>query len=602
MAANLKGGTMKSLVGLLAYLLQDCSRRCDAPSFRDIKTITERVKNEGDSFITITLPAFCSDFERSLDEGRIGPSYFSGFRKNGCRPAFMQAFMSNVFDKDGVLLENPSLDCISSIRQVCLFAKKILLPCTKERERRAEEAFLKCENEVGAIKNDRFMEYFRRVCRIVMSDVLSYGHYEELVPRHGPGTTGEKIRGNSKFRISVWHRRLDRVFPYTEFGCGSLRNLTQYGDDIPINFVEPEDEAPVRVVFVPKTMKTPRVIAIEPVCMQYAQQALSTWIVPRIESGYFTGGHVNFRDQSVNQSLALLSSRDGILATLDMSEASDRVSLSMAQDLYSIYPDFWEIVDACRSRRAKLPSGRVIDLKKFASMGSAMCFPTEAMVFYCAIITSRILSKGQQPSRSTCFELSRQVYVYGDDLIVPANEASTISADLHSIGLKVNSRKSFWNGKFRESCGLDAYDGSKVTPVYLRRMLPTDRLDGNAVVSGVSLSNQLFDAGYYRTSAAIKDAVESVVGKLPTVPRTSAAIGWYYYSDSAPRTRFNKELQRREIRVLVPKTPRVPDRLDDDPALVKCFGIIGCEAVAPDHLLFRAGSRRLTLKTEWAQV
>jgi hypothetical protein len=89
----------------------------------------------------------------------------------------------------------------------------------------------------------------------------------------------------------------------------------------------PRDETPVKVCFVPKTASKPRVIAIEPVAMQYMQQAIADWIRPLIESkGRFTAGHVNFRDQTVNSNFARSSSIDGKYATLDMSDASDRVT------------------------------------------------------------------------------------------------------------------------------------------------------------------------------------------------------------------------------------------------------------------------------------
>lgn len=436
-----------------------------------------------------------------------------------------------------------------------------------------------------------------------MSDILGAPFYEQLVPRHGSGTTAERIIGNNKYVHRKWHTRLDRVFPYTEFAIGSLRNLFEPGTPFP-NFVEPEDEDPVRVVFVPKTMKSPRVIAIEPVCMQYAQQALLQWLTPRIESGRFTAGRINFRDQTVNQLLAKEGSRTGRFATLDLSEASDRVSMAMAKAVYSINPEFLDLVEACRSSRACLPSGKVIPLKKFASMGSAMCFPTEALVFFCTIVASRIDRAKAAVDVRSVRRFSRDVYVYGDDIIIPADEALATCDDLHAFGLKVNYHKSFWTGKFRESCGSDYYDNLKVTPVYLRHDLPTCRHDSSEIISSVATSNQLFSAGYYRTATAIKEAVEQIGIKLPTVSERTSAIGVTYYSLYEPPTRYNPTLQRREIRCLVPVARRNIDIIDDDPALVKCFGLLRSQKTTsePDHLLKSVGRARLTLKTRWVQA
>lgn len=589
---------MKSLVKLLELMLQDCSTRCDAPIRRDILTISRRVEHEGDSFITITLPTFCVDLERALADGRIAPTMFCGFTKHGCRPAFLQAFMCKVFDSSGLLLDNPNSDCILAIRQICLFAKKVYRPCSDARLSNAELAFIKCDSEVDNAPSGALWDTFQKVSKIVMSSILSDCYYEELVPQHGSGTTAEKILGNKKFQTRIWHSRLESYFPYSEFALGSVRNLGLNETADPV-FREPGEEQPVRVVFVPKTLKTPRVIAIEPVCMQYAQQAVSKWLVPRIETGRYTSGHVNFRNQSVNQALAFDASVNGRMATIDLSEASDRVSLAMATALLDVHPEFRELVLSCRSQRACLPSGKELPLNKFASMGSALCFPIEAMVFFCAIVSSRLMNANSQVTARSVYTLSRDVYVYGDDLIVPANEASAICVDLEAIGLKINSRKSFWSGKFRESCGSDYYDGVKVTPCYLRRDLPTNRADVSGVISSVATANQLFLAGYRRTAMAIKDAIEDLVGLLPRVSEISPAIGWNFYSEAVPYERFNKSLHRKEFRGKIVTPSRKSDPLVGDSALAKCFGIIGSRFIDPRHLLSSVGSWNLALKSKW---
>lgn len=117
---------MKSLVELLEYLLHDCSKRCCRPCDRDLIEIKNRVKHEGDSFITITLPQYCTDFERSLDGKEIGPTAFRAFKKlKGRRtPEFLRSFLSGVFDSDGRLRDEPDIDCIRAIRQICLFLQE----------------------------------------------------------------------------------------------------------------------------------------------------------------------------------------------------------------------------------------------------------------------------------------------------------------------------------------------------------------------------------------------------------------------------------------------------------------------------------------------
>lgn len=596
---------MKSLVSLTEQVLLDSGTRCGANPHRDIKTVMMRTEQEGSSFLTITLPELCQAFERALDTGLLTPSMTPAFSwsRRGL-PKFLQGFLGQVFSPGGKLRDDPSIEAIFCVRQILLLHKKILSDCTEGRNRKAMDSYRACENEVEAISKDSGeLSSFESVGRIVVAALLDgvpFGDpYLELRPKHGPGATVEHIRGNRKYVLSRWHSRLEPHFPYSEFGIAAIRNTDSADPYAGVDFVEPCDEPPVRVVFVPKTQKTPRVIAIEPVCMQYMQQALSTFLVSRIEACKLTGGRVNFARQSVNQKLSLSSSSTREYATLDMKEASDRVSFEHVRRLFSVCPTLFEQIDACRSRRAALPNGEILTLAKFASMGSALCFPVESLAFFCAIVSIRIQERGLQPTARNVRIYARDVYVYGDDLVVPADEAPSICAGLEALGFLVNRRKSFWNGKFRESCGVDAYDGVNVTPTYIRHKLPSDRRDASAVVSLVAAANQFYMTGFWRTARYLRATLEKVVGVLPFLREGSQGLHWVDFKNSTQFQRWNNTLMRYEIRTVVPSNPTRQDRLDGDPALLKCFGVIGTEANDREHLE-RSGVRGvLALKRRW---
>jgi hypothetical protein len=183
-----------------------------------------------------------------------------------------------------------------------------------------------------------------------------------------------------------------------------------------------------------------------------------------------------------------------------------------------------EGVDATRSRTADVPGFGVIRLAKFASMGSALCFPLEAMVFLTIIVTA-IARAGSRPvTRSLLRELRGKVRVYGDDIIVPVEYVRTVTEHLEAFGLKVNSDKSYGSGKFRESCGGDYYDGEDVTPVRLRRVLPTTRKNTEELVSAISTRNQLYLRGYWRSAAFLDEVIRDLV-PFPIVEATSPVHG-----------------------------------------------------------------------------
>jgi AcrR family transcriptional regulator len=550
-------------------------------SKRDLRTIRSRVQKQGLSFLTITLPDFCSDFERSLEQGVVDPSLFRYFRKSGAIPAFLQDMLGRIFDKEtGRIYDNEKItpteasSIVESVRQICLAFKKTKLPCDPKRVRKAMEGFVATERDLSLFQlptEDRII--FDDVSFMLWSRYISRIRVDMLVPKHGPGNTAERYSPNGKWRWRVWHDRLEPYFPF--IGCAlpllsSEETLLEEGMLKEVRFVLEDDEQPSRVVDVPKTMKGPRIIAIEPCCNQYTQQAVKDVLYDVLERNSLTGGHINFADQSVNQRLAMSSSIDGRFATIDLKDASDRVPRELALQLFDSNPDLRDAIDSCRSKRAALPDGRIVYLNKFASMGNALCFPVEAMYFYTICVVALLRFHNLPVSRATIERVARDVYVYGDDLIVPTNAATAVFDHLQRYNCKVNDRKTFYRGSFRESCGVDAYRGHDVTPVYVTRHPPENRRDASELISWVSAGNHFYKKGYYQTSSFLFDKVERILGKLPYISENSGALGkkWWGKTDKS-LLRTSRSTHALEIYAWVPSPVYVPDQLDGIPALFK---------------------------------
>lgn len=535
--------------------------------------ILSRVDSEGEEVLTIQLPEFAKDFERSLDEGKIVESGFQRWKKDSAgRPMFLGFVLSAIFDSDGLLRADVDPFHVYCVRQVTLLFKKTHAVASPKRQRAASEAYVSVEETIDlGWSNDRFSFVAGVVMAQIFGQAQTEFHPADLLPTHGPGATADSQTPNGKWEFRTWHERLERNFMFYSDHC-----LPNYGWDndpsLPhVEIVSEEREQPVKVVFVPKTVKTPRVIAIEPACMQYMQQGLMRYLVALIERAPLTKGRVNFSDQTVNQRLALQSSADGRYATLDMSEASDRVSYRHAECLFRAHPNFWACVDASRSRRAELPDGRILDLKKFASMGSALCFPVEALAFFVAIISARMESRAMTNTAQNVAKVAQDVYVYGDDILVPTDEAPAVCDYLELQGFKVNHNKSFWSGKFRESCGIDAYSGEEVTPVYCRYPVPNDRTDSEALISYVALANGLHSRGLWYSAAFVRTIVEEILGELPARPTPGQGLHWTTFSKLSSVSRWNSKLHRFEVKAWVPHPRHRKDELDGAPALLKCL-------------------------------
>lgn len=625
---------MKSLKWLLDRMLADASIRCDTDTQRDIQTISRRIECEGDSFVTITLPRFAEGLEKALEHGTVASKDvqecwrpFGPYkRRNEYKghedrhklhagvwsiPKLFRGMTTQIFDPmSGVLLEDPNIEAIKSIRQVSLAFKKVLLPCSEQRVGKAFAQYLRVENELDGLiekidrRDPKALDDFERLSGILWSEVLGdisfriWNH--DLVPKHGPGATAERISGNQKYNLKQWHTRLQEYFPFDMYGIPSPCIIEGREIWSKVEFVEPDAEPPVRVITVPKTLKTPRIIAIEPVCNQYIQQALMEAFVEKLESkpGAFLG-HVNFTDQGVNRELAQLGSKGANLATMDLSEASDRVHKSLVYLMLSSAPAVRDAVFACRSTTAMLPSGVTVPLSKFASMGSALCFPMEAMVFFTLCVLGRLVARNTPITPKNARKAAEGVYVYGDDLIVPKGEVSVIAACLEYFGLKVNSSKTFEKGLFRESCGMDAYAGEQVTPVYVRHVPPCDKRDVQALVSHVSLGNQLYLSGFWKTARHVRSTVESILGTLPTVRDTSPVLGWVTAGSGYSIERWNEDLHRYEVRGWIPNSKDQPDPLEGPGALQKYFLKRGSHPIEGRHLERSVRPGSVNIKYRW---
>ncbi len=573
---------MKSPMPILQSVLDDLSTMCHTSTVRDLKTITDRFEHEGLSFLTITLPAFGKDLEKGLDQGWVDSSLFVGFQRSGGLPKFLSGFLRHVFDSgSGKLLDEPSVAHIHAIRQLTLMFAKIELKCTDARESDAYRRYVECEQEVrrsDARQDPDRIRRFHRISSVLWGSVLSAvdelvfsatGETSQLgwlLPKHGPGATADRLRGNAKWRQTEWTERLEQVFPSGEH---LIPNHRYHSELAGLRFLEPGAERPVRVIAVPKTQRTPRIIAIEPASMQYMQQALLGAFRKAVDADDIASSLIGWAEQVPNQHLALEGSRNGTLATLDLSEASDRVSNQHVRGLLRNHPHLSGAVDSCRSRKADVPGHGVIRLAKFASMGSALTFPLEAMVF-ATIIFVALERKASRPLRRKDIQsFLGQVRVYGDDIIVPVDCVTLVIEELEAFGLQVNSSKSFWTGKFRESCGKEYYDGEDVSVVRMRSDIPSNRRDVREIVSTVSFRNQLYFAGLWKTARYLDDRLRRII-PLPVVLQSSPVLGRHsflgYQTD-----RNCSSLHRPLVKGVVGKSDIPVSRLGDLAALLKCL-------------------------------
>lgn len=213
-----------------------------------------------------------------------------------------------------------------------------------------------------------------------------------------------------------------------------------------------------RVTFVPKKWDIDRTIAVEPNLNVFIQKGFDSWFKRRAKRFGIT-----IDNQARNQHIALEGSMNGKFATIDLSSASDSISIEVVRWLL---PKPWfKFLDAIRSKEFTLDKGRTWrTYEKFSSMGNASTFPLETLIFY-AIAKACLVRCGGSLS---------DLRVYGDDIVVDVSAYCLLTETLHFAGFKVNTEKSFAFGPFRETCGHDYVSGVNVRPVYLTQYPKTE--------------------------------------------------------------------------------------------------------------------------------
>jgi hypothetical protein len=488
------------------------------------------------------------------------------------------------------------------------FNYKLKLPYDPKTESSAIESFVHTQDELHSLEFPLEVSPILREARSIITRLFSGINVRDIIPRHGPGavSTGEEVGEKSNFSRIFKHTEL--IYPFTEY---FMLGLNQVADQLDwIQSLELMDHGTASVVLVPKDSRGPRLISKEPLELQWIQQGIQKLLYSWIERHPMTKGFVNFTDQSINRWLALDSSRTYQYATLDMKDASDRVTLKLVETLFS-GTSLLDALIASRSEYTRLPDGRVIRLAAFAPMGSAVCFPIEAICFYVlAVSVLHIhLYKGLKHP---------PVYVYGDDIIVEREAYPLLLQYFPLIGLKFNEDKCCVAGSFRESCGCDAFKGVDVTPIRLRTTwCHRGYRDASELVSYVELSNSLWEAGYWRTASLIERMVEDRYGLLPYVREkfqyrdlagrlsidSSPLIGWHrpHVNESVAnakrvRIRFNPHLHRVEVRnwIIRPKY-----KTYETDGWRECLRVLNTGSTRSDTGIY-ALPHRICLRRGWA--
>jgi len=412
--------------------------------------------------------------------------------------------------------------------------------------------------------------------RVIIKELIRSLKIDFYLPKFGSGKVSEKYIEDvyDKLEYLSTHPRLDYAFgrpnQFTGSGLGFMPRPMGQKDDF---------HSISRLIMVDKDLFKSRSICAEPNSFMYAQQDLHRWIRNSMEDAPI-GNFVNITDQASNQRAALHGSKYHSCDTIDLSSASDSVNIRLVKSIFPI--DWLFFMLASRSSSVQLPDESIHKLEKFAPMGSAICFPTQCIIFtaiciYCydaylhgvtsgerivtsedvVIIVNNFLS--DHSSHSPFGQRLEKPLVYGDDIICDTRVTSDVITTLSRLGFRVNVSKSFTDVQsIRESCGVYAYEGEDVTPIIFRLPFLTGRrLDASQYSSLIEMINNFGSFEYYSTRTFLIELLRCYLGKqFPLIPYVTNRddFGIYVADHKAvdiSLLRYNSDYQIIERKVLV---------------------------------------------------
>lgn len=583
---------------------------------KDQSRLQVAVANRGIGVFLRDLPALGQHLDRCVSNGEFklsGLPLSGKVSKRIVIPKLFRGLYQLIFDDDGCLKEDCDVQALLVLRQFLYCAKKAKLRCGADKVAKEIRNFISVDASlpeptpfwsqasvsvsdirstfVGFSKEPRIRDrlkadaYTRESTAADLSIFLrnldtvsgllssAIGSFDSTTSsfKHGPGVVSDLEKYEDKYVFNNWPDRLNSAFPWSDCAFHSWAHWAYhciyYASDLS------QDEKSSKLGTVPKTYAKPRLIAAEPHENMWCQQSVKRHMYDRVERTWI-GSFVQFQDQSLNQRLCKRGSMDGSLATIDLSAASDRVSCCVVGNMFRGNASLLMALQASRTLSVDYTdesgSDVRLNLNKYSTMGNATTFPVESLLFLGVALAACLTQHGKAPTLQNVMGYVEKVSVFGDDIIVPGDCRILLTDALELLWFQVNTDKSYWNGLFRESCGVDSYKGVDVTPLYWKAPYAGQPKE---YVSTLAASNNFYKKWYLHTAEYLFSTI-SAEHSVPLVPYSSGFPGGL--SRVSPRTwpfkaRYNNDLQRTECLVTLPIGKQAKRPIEGFSAILQYF-------------------------------
>lgn len=317
------------------------------------------------------LAQFVIDYLDASIRNLNDSSYWSrlslpGFKRLVARQSLYWGCMAPVVGElEEIFTSGPTTKTVATVRQWACFSSRLNFR-SLDLEEECEKEYVSAEQ---AMRSQVYNYDLIAALNGIVQEWFSGFMPDYLLSRHGPGSVSQTHGGRL-------HRSIKNSIMKTDL---RLEYLLSRRDWYPI----PLDAGLERIselVCVPKSMEKNRTISREPAVLQYFQQGLFASLRNWIEHHDWLQNVIRLDDQETSKRLARQGSEFGLISTIDLSNASDSVTLTLVKGMFRKTTVYTDLI-CVRSDATVLPSGSTIALEKYAPMGSAVCFPVECIVF-----------------------------------------------------------------------------------------------------------------------------------------------------------------------------------------------------------------------------
>ena len=377
-------------------------------------------------------------------------------------PVFLNALWHGLHSEDAVL-------CAADLRQATSLLRK-----WAEEDVSAEDAITAFKSRMS-IRKDACYSLVDRISahlwRIIGNDDYSI---DESWPAVTSGARAERTPILQRIDLLQWvpHPEVLRRDGFTICGWGRKRQN--------------------RLVAVPKDWSKPRLVFAEPTPSMNLQQMLRLWLESKVRCH---SDRISFDDQDKQRERL----RRANSASIDLTDASDHLTSAVIWRFFRKYPVLRSALFWARSQ-STMVGDEPVTLKCFGTMGNATTFPVMSIFLAC------LACEAEKHCRQYAQYAAYRSTVFGDDIVCDDVIAGTVLEMLRDVGLVPNGAKTFIATRFRESCGLDLFDEVDITPIYVKRVVPTCAADAGRLLD---YSNAAHKRGYWH----LADRLAQLIGR-----------------------------------------------------------------------------------------